>query len=377
MNILIEGVGFVNKGAELMLYSIVEKIKLNDANAQIVLHPYVYSQNRKFCVAEGILPLKIDVITTRQRIKHLIRKIRQKANYILPENIDVILDAGGFQFSDQWLHWYEKYTNQDLRNYYSTFNRNCKFVFLPQAFGPFKNQITIDRIRIVHEFATLIYAREEKSLSYLYTVFSDNTKIRLSPDFTCLLKPKVPLCNLMDKSRPIVFVGNKKMISGTSDEVSVEYLRFCADIIERLIQRGENIVLLNHEGKEDEELLAELNNLLSQKQIILTGLNALEIKAIIGKCSLLISSRFHGVVSGLSQGIPTFCTSWSHKYEQLLKNYNVIDNILDIKNREDSYSKIERVLNGNGAKYLPAKESIENNEKAAQFMWKEVFDLIK
>jgi polysaccharide pyruvyl transferase WcaK-like protein len=48
------------------------------------------------------------------------------------------------------------------------------------------------------------------------------------------------------------------------------------------------------------------------------SLTAEETKALIGRFEYLVSSRFHSLVFGFSQGVPGIAVSWSHKYRELL-----------------------------------------------------------
>ncbi|MDR1582593.1 MAG: polysaccharide pyruvyl transferase family protein [Prevotellaceae bacterium] len=102
--------------------------------------------------------------------------------------------------------------------------------------------------------------------------------------------------------------------------------------------------LLNHEGEKDAYLCKLVNEHLNNFLTIVDHLMALEVKGIISQSYLLISSRFHGVASALNSGVPCLATSWSHKYEELFKDYEQFDCVLDIKNIKKSLKQIEEYL---------------------------------
>lgn len=45
-----------------------------------------------------------------------------------------------------------------------------------------------------------------------------------------------------------------------------------------------------------------------------------EIKGIIGRCDLLISTKMHACIAAISQGIPTIAIAWSHKYRGIMRS---------------------------------------------------------
>lgn len=374
MKVLIDGVGFVNKGAELMLYSVVQQLKKRLPNALIVLPKSVFYENPSYCIKNHIVPMQKTSGKMKRFAKSFVyRNLLNKPLYVTPDQIDVVLDAGGFQFSDQW-----RTSGQDVKRktrYYASFSKkNRKIVFLPQAFGPFKENYSRQMMKSVYGFADAIYAREKVSYDYLKELFPDGNKIEQYPDFTCLSK--------CDKRKTVILpddyvlvVPNSRMITHTEQSVSSDYLSFLKEIILFMAEKGENVVLLNHEGEDDEKLLEEINQELPQRLLLLSNLDALEVKRIIGASKLLISSRFHGVVSGLTQGVPTLCTSWSHKYFELMKEHKCETNVLNVNDIQKSKSIIQQALE-HPNEYASREGCLNDIKEQTERMWNEVFGLI-
>src|SRR5690606_4045928 len=125
-------------------------------------------------------------------------KHTHRYHFIRPGNIDLVLDAGGFQFSDQWIGAYSAESNVMLRNYYKLLKSGgAKIIFLPQALGPFSLPLAVERIKDVFAYADLFYAREQTSYDHLVALFGAQRKIQLCPDFTNIYKPNVPLASLL------------------------------------------------------------------------------------------------------------------------------------------------------------------------------------
>lgn len=374
MKVLIDGVGFVNKGAELMLCSVVQQLKQRLPNALIVLPKSVFYENPSYCIKNHIVPMQKASGKMKRFAKSFVyRNLLNKPWYVTPDQIDVVLDAGGFQFSDQWKAT-ENDVNKKARYYASFSKKDRKIIFLPQAFGPFKEESSQRMMKNVYGFADVIYAREKVSFDYLKELFPDDKKIKQCPDFTCLSK--------CDKRKTVVLpddyvlvVPNSRMITHTEQSVSSDYLSFLKEIIVFITELGERVVLLNHEGADDEELLDEINRELPQQLLLLSNLDALEVKHIIAGSKLLVSSRFHGVVSGLTQGVPTLCTSWSHKYFELLKDHKCESNVLDVNDIEGAKSIIQQAL-AHPAEYTSKEGCVSEIKKQAEKMWNEVFKLI-
>lgn len=377
--ILIDNIGFVNKGDQLMIESVVKQIKKYRPNAQIVLSRDAFNQNPTYCIRNGIYPLQ----PKRGGLKKIrydlaINLLINKSWLITPDVVDVILDCRGYHLGDPWIKnplEGELGYSEHLLNYYKQFSKpSCKLILLPQALGPYGNQESKKCIQLVAERAEKIYAREKVSFNYLEQNLSKMDNVSICPDFTCLHYPNES-APIQIPSDYILIIPNSRMIDKTSDEVSTNYLLFLKTITEHLSNLGENVYFLNHEGIDDERLLQELNLILQQPLPIITKQTGIDIKKLIMDSKLLITARFHGAVSGLTQGVPTLCTSWSHKYQELLSEHQCADNMLDILDIDGSIKTINEALK-NPSKYSSKDGCIEQIENEVKNMWKEVFEII-
>jgi colanic acid/amylovoran biosynthesis protein len=168
------------------------------------------------------------------------------------------------------------------------------------------------------------------------------------------------------------------MIQMTDKSVGETYPRQVADIIEYCQTKGLRPYLLLHEGIRDLKLAEEINQMLSKEVMIYQYPDAKDIKGVISTARFVVSSRFHGIVSALSQGVPAIATGWSHKYQMLMEDYKctqlLIDDdnsdvnaIIDLLADEESYGSIKSKID---AERILLKKQVSS-------MWDEVISLMK
>ncbi|SHL48615.1 polysaccharide pyruvyl transferase family protein [Fibrobacter sp. UWEL] len=371
--VFISGAGFVNKGDHLMRDAVIDQIRQNKPNATITVPEWVFYEDPSYCIKNKILPLQPAQYAFVRKIKRYIyRNIFNRNICIYPEQIDLFLDDSGFKYSDQFK--VDKATIAYQKQFFKQFTKkNLRVFFLPQAYGPFNEPESKELIKSVYEFANVIYAREQTSYDYLLKEFSTSNKIKIAPDFTALCQPaSQPHVHLKPKSY-VVIIPNARMITHTRHDISTNYLYFINKIIAYLLKQGEKVVLLNHEGVDDEKLIREINNSFANALTAITNLDGINVKAVIKESKLTISSRFHGVVSGLTEGAPTLCTSWSHKYEELLKEHQCENNMLNINDLNSSITTIEQALN-NPALYSSKNGCNDSLKRKIINMWNEIWE---
>ena len=140
MFIEIKGVQFSNKGAELMLKSIDNKLKSElDAPYSLVLSPrnspFDERLNYQAYQKIGNLFKRIDWSYLDFLVPDMICK-----NYGLKrhKDVNIVLDASGFAYGQQWNPAMLKHSVRQARKLYLD---GGKYIFLPQAMGPFENSI--------------------------------------------------------------------------------------------------------------------------------------------------------------------------------------------------------------------------------------------
>ena len=348
MIIQIDGVGKTNKGAHLMLIATLNEIKKQYPDAKV----YVNSSSKELYALRDNVALEYSFFYPFffQRVldKLFIHKIISEIKFIklskfyVRKNVDLIIDIGGFQFGDQWnfndmknILW-EKYLTKQREN-------GTKSIFLPQAFGTFTRERSQRIVKLLNQYAGLVFARDIKSRDNLINSGMNNDKILVYPDFTASVKGVIPEKCKKYGGR-VCFIPNCKMISNNISD-DHEYIAYFCTLINFVKERGYDVFLLNHEGNGDLVLCNKIKDKLTYDIPVVSGYNAIETKGIISISYLVISSRFHGCANALSSSVPCLATSWNHKYQTLQEEYGQKNCILDVHDINGSISQIETLLN--------------------------------
>lgn len=325
MFIEIKGVQFVNKGAELMLASVIEHVKEYWPEANIVLegNPLSPYKSRAKLGAFQKLSIRKNIVDLNFITYYLPKSIRnylKRWGVITEADIDVVLDAAGFAYGDQWGALKIKHLGAELNRYKK---HGRKYIFLPQALGPFTRENDIKILRESLPKAALICAREVDSYNNIRQIIGDGNNLIQMPDFTNVIKGVVP-DYWEEGDNKVCFIPNSNMIGVKNKNESWKnnYINIMRLLIGQTQALGLTPVLLNHEGDGDKAICDTLNNYFNGELELIEESDPLKVKGIIGASKAIVCSRFHGCVSALSQGTLNLGTSWSHKYEQLFREYD-------------------------------------------------------
>jgi len=378
MIIEIRKAGFVNKGAELMLNAILEKIREVYPDSIIAMAPNLKSTPYEKR-AELRLFQKVSLWRHGVQFGYLgaviPEKIRKMYGIVLDKEVDIVLDAAGFAYSDQ----FNINNCLELANSCKRWKKNgTKVILLPQAFGPFSTKKIEKAMKVIVKNADLIFAREPISYEHLVRVVGEQEKIKIAPDFTNLLSGILDDDFNVDENQ-FCIVPNYRMIDKTSKEESEAYIPFLIKCVGYLLEKGKNPFILIHEGKNDLKLAKEINDAVGGLLPIVIESNPLKIKGIISACEGLVGSRFHAIVSALSQGVPAIATGWSHKYMMLFEDYGFSEGIIAVdSNRVEIKQKLDLIIDGESRESIKSilTSKSEYQKKLSNKMWQDVLQLL-
>ncbi len=378
MKIVLSGVETNNKGAELMLYAILQEIERRHPEAIVYIprdrmfHELSYVKTKldfryipcgkfeqKFHLASVFEKLEIPF----QLLPHMIGMGK----------VDYFVDASGFRFSDKFKH--SAHSSAILQCILSAYKKQgTKIIYLPQAFGPFEKKASRDVLSVLNNYATVLMPREKVSLQYLEdSGITNMAKVKMFTDFTSLVEGVFPT-QYEHLRNGICVIPNKQMIN--KGAIGLDgYISLLESIINNARKSGKVVYLLNHEGGKDEQLCKDLQKRLPDIIQYVSGLNALEVKGLIASAYLTVSSRFHGVASSLNSCVPCLATSWSHKYQELFNDYSMSDCVLPIEDIQGAINMIDNYLDENINSKVrnilrnKVPHIKEENRKMWEFIW--------
>jgi polysaccharide pyruvyl transferase WcaK-like protein len=319
----VRGANTRNKGGELMLRAIAREL---EGDHGVAVEPRVgsYEERARMGLLQKVPDRRAWLIAVA---RGLLRKVRPHAasqhGVVLDPDIGALLDASGFAYSDQFD--LERSVIAAERAELAK-RRGQRVVLLPQAFGPFESASRRDAFCRLADSADLVYARERVSLEHVMGSGSRTDHVRLAPDFTCLLDGELP-DGFEAPDRLAVVVPSAKLLTETAPDVRESYLPFLASVVDFLRAADFDVRLLQHE-RGDGKVIDALQARLQVPAPTVAFESALHLKGVIGSADVVVASRFHALVSALSQGVPALGLGWSHKYEMLFDDYGCGDHVV-------------------------------------------------
>ena len=370
MIVEIVGVWEHNKGAMLMLEAIKQRLERELPTASLAVPA---SMSRSIRERHGLLGV-VPPGWSRHRLKKI---MRLDSGLIEESEVDVLLDASGFGYGDYWGETKLRERLADRLRRWKSESRSA--IVLPQALGPFSSDSLRSDFRDVLRLGDLIFPRDRVSYDHVRDLFPEaRENVRRAPDFTNSLSLQ-PSDKVLRWKDHFLVIPNEKIVKGHDPELRQTYLQFLRDCI----QTGQKLelptVILLHEGANDRTIAADLNDGLARPVEIVEFDDALDTKAVISQAYAIASSRFHGLVSALSAGVPALSCGWSHKYRELMNDYGVAEFDVSLNDPVHAVAKLEQLLiqAKDPAFRLQIAASASEEKRKTEVMWGQVLEVLE
>lgn len=329
MIILIKGVQFRNQGAHLMLLAVRERLAGILPEARIALAPGPNSPYRQRARLDTlqILPLSwrgLDLNGLSACSPPALRSFGHRYGIVTECEVDAVLDASGFAYGDPWPARLMHYAAGEVLR---LARRGRPYLFLPQAFGPFgRAGWARRRFAAALHAAAVVCPRDPESRAHLLTLAPElKGALPVIPDFTLGLAGDAAAARRWGVGcGTVLLIPNSQMVGerNASRESRARYGETMVVLGRAALRRGYDVRVLNHSGADDRPLCARLARELGGSPVIEEDC-PLATKGVIGAAAAVVSSRFHGCVSAMSQAVPCLGTTWSHKYAALFEDFDM------------------------------------------------------
>ena len=249
----------------------------------------------------------------------VLKRYRETLGLTLPREIDWLFDLSGFCYTDHW----GAQNAVNMRDYLAKQREfDTEYVMLPQAFGPFEEAELAEAFTAVANAASVLFVRDDRSREYIEEL-NVETDVVKAPDITTIAPAEVP--SWCEGMKPyICVVPNSRMVEEKGESAYSSYLKFLVQVCETLEHQDAKVLFLLFESR-DRDLLSPVSKVLGREVVCVEEDDPVRLRGILGEAQGVIASRYHALVSALSQGVFALGTSWSHKYEELLNDYGCAD----------------------------------------------------
>lgn len=236
-----------------------------------------------------------------------------------PEEVGAVFVLGSIQFTDAWRD--PLVGRLDRANAFHQRYGTAPTVFLPSSFGPFKGEEQVVLRDLVQ--GRRVYARDRLSFGHLVGATVD-ADVRYCPDFAFAAAPSglelgrrwLADQGLDGRSPTLGIIPNSRCleVGVTPLDRPGDYLDYLRSAIDWGRNAGFQVVAISHMiGTERDADIARALGLPTLRS------DAADlVRSVIACLTLCVCSRYHGLISCLSHGVPTVAVGWHHKYQALM-----------------------------------------------------------
>ncbi|MDT8368845.1 MAG: polysaccharide pyruvyl transferase family protein [Longimicrobiales bacterium] len=234
-----------------------------------------------------------------------------------------------------------------------------------QAVGPFRRPLNRALARLVLRRTAAVLPRGRRSAEHLAEL--GGVRSRPAADLAFLMRTSEEDCRAAREilgggivptrgeassgaDRWITVIPSS-VVHARSRTLGIDYPARMADFIDGLIERsGSPVALVPHalrpgtrlDRMNDLPTLREIHSRLRHRDRCLAvddrfgPLTPQRLRGVVAASELVVTSRFHGMISALATATPVLVLGWSHKYREVMREFGLEDDVLDFREIEEA-----------------------------------------
>lgn len=140
------------------------------------------------------------------------------------------------------------------------------------------------------------------------------------------------LAEVGDDRFPVVAVLPSAVVDSYARGLAIDHVGVVSQVVDDLIEGGATVIVAPHSFRTNGErgrmndgpVVADIQERSSGKAVFINrDLDPRELRAIIRRADIVVTGRFHGMVSALEVVTPPVVIGWSHKYGEVLDQFQV------------------------------------------------------
>lgn len=240
-----------------------------------------------------------------------------------------------------------------------------------QALGPFRSPLNRVLARLVLPRLSAICARGAKTREHLdsfgLTNVHDVADLAFSLDEAAELPREVAEA-VAGLPNGFIVVMPSAVVRSIYESDARDYVAAVASLVRELRTRtGLGVVIAPHsyrvghgEGRmNDGPVCREVGAAVADDPgvvLVDADLTAGELRRLIGLGEVLVTSRFHAMISGLCTATPTVVVGWSHKYREVLADFGLVEFGMDADALDVPSGIVDRVVDAVGNRDMYARQ---------------------
>ena len=279
-------------------------------------------------------------------------------------------------------------------------------VLLPQTYGPFENTLLKEQASVYVKYASLAYARDKYSFSYMQEMLGDAFdphKHFLAVDVAYILPVsnddvliKKNLLPPKPENKEIFGLNISGLIYQNPDaakdhyKITIDYNALVQNVIEMILQESDGeIWLIPHvlapQGhyESDNDACFSLKEKLPEEfkprvHVISGDYDQCDIKGVIKHCSWFCGTRMHSTIGALSSGVPTLGLAYSGKFQGVFASADQEKAVVDARgdNEQEIFDHIMTSWANREATRKELEISIPKVKEMAKGQMQNIVDLI-